>query len=700
MSDLPYLAIPYKDESPRSILIRTAFHNGYSSITQLARRLDAPPSYSLQENLLGNSGLSKRFIDENPKFKDKIKSSFYNQVKGPTSNSPVIINNTQIPFSFLRTNGHFVCPDCLKNDGYIKQIHDINIVDICPIHKRFLRSTCGQCGVPLKWTYPETQSPCECKNSITQTHLADESSGAEFIQKSLENDNVELFAELKYILRALKFYAEDNVVERNKILNEAIKIVTDPTASLRQHLKNKKSQYSCLIIRVIATPFLMPGSNKISEICLGLLNEFPPEYSIKYNNCQCKNASLTLSEAAVCLEVTYDTLRKLSTYITPTLDSKTQKKTYSYKDLCHFFRSFYSKNNINLTVSESLSFTAPGKSIIEKIKQIKDGHLEILKSDQRKGLSGVFVPSFEYKTNLRVDEFSDLLTISEVSTYFNVYKDAVRNILNTGKLKSIVMRGTQPYFDIKQVEEFHNKYIFLKPLAEQIGMPKMKLKNNLERLGINKVASSSITSPLYSRADLGKIGRLKTHTEPNPQISSIRKKLAVKKKPLTINNAIQANNISLHLGIHIRLISKLEKYGLLQKVAYQNSHNSNSRYYSISSFKTATIWLGSAKTIEEFSDECHIHRAHFTKRYISNQFINPLRLNCITILISKKDQQKVIQHRKKYCTCSEADLFHNAPEKHFQNLVKTARIPSVEKSKLNYDFGTILLEWSVIKKYK
>tara|TARA_R110001606_G_scaffold399222_1_gene582283 strand:- start:3589 stop:5700 length:2112 start_codon:yes stop_codon:yes gene_type:complete len=703
MSDLPYLALPYENESPRSMLIRTAFHNGYDSIAKLSTRLGTPPSYSLQENLLGNSELSKRLTEEKPRYKDKIKNAFYHQIKGPTSKSPVVINNTQIPFSFLRTSGHFICFDCLINDGYIKQIHDINIVDVCPIHKRFLRSTCAQCETSLKWTYPETHSPCQCKKPIIQTQIVTDCSGAKFIQESIESSCIVFLDELKYILRALKFDDEDNVVERNNILNEAVRILKDPIASLRQHLRSKKAQHPNIIIRVIAAPFLASGSSNIAQICLDLLNEYPPEYPIASKNYQSEGGSLTLSETAICLDITYSTLKKLKAYITPTVDSKTHIQRYSYKDLSQFFCLFYSNNNLNLTTSESLSFTAPGKSLIEKIKQIQNGDIEVIESDQRKGLSGVIVPSLEYKTNIRSDEFSDLLDIQEVSTYLNTYKDAVRNIAKIGLLKPITMRGSQPYFDIKQVEEFHNKYIFLKPLSQLMGMDSKKLRNNLKHYGVDEVPIKSVVnflSPLYLRDDLIKINRLKSRAFSTNKINSIIKIDDVKKKLLPVNNSIKAKDVSQSLGIHIRFILKLENFGLLKRDAYKNNNDINSRYYSKESLMATKRWLGSAKTVEEFSQECRIHRAHFTKRYISNQFITPLRFNDITILISKKDQQRIIAHRNKYCTCSEADLFHNAPEKHFQNLVRTGRIPFVEKSKLTHDFGTTLLEWSVVKKYK
>ncbi len=707
MSSLPYLALPYENESPRSILIRTAKNNGFLSVSMLANRLSAKPTYSLEENLLGKSELSQKLIHYKTIHTARIESAFYKKKPGPTSNSPVIINQTEIPHKLIRTRGHHICPDCVSEKGYFKNILDLNVIDVCNIHKRYLLSACVECNTELKWIYSEKHSSCECEQPVKQTDTVSETTGAQYIQEALNSQDHDFFRKLPEVLKALRHQDKTSREDRNKILNEAVNILTNPKKYLKANLQKAQSEHPGMPIAVLAAPFSTSEhmDKSISEACRHVIAEYSPDYPSECDYCMCSTKFLTITETSRALNLTSITLKSIANYL-PRTDYRIGTK-YSYKDICSFLRTFAvtDESELPLYETERLTFTSPGKSLKDKIQGISDGELKVLKSDQRKGLSGVIVPAFIANTKFTNEDVKDLLTVSEVAVYLNVYKDAIRSISKTEYLSPVLYKGTQPFFDIADVEEFHNRYMFISPLAKSFGKPSNVMAQGLKIAGIEPISALSINNNytyLYLRSDLEeKLGERLNAIEQKIIIGGRRSKTKLL-KPQTNPHSISAKEVASELNVSIRYLTKIEAYGLLKRIPVEGESGPIKKHYSITSYRHAKNWIESAKSIDKFATESKVNKALFMRRFITNKYVSPLFLTRNVGLLSIDDQNKIRRHLSKYCTCSEADSYHQAPAKHFQNLLKRGKISKVGTHELpeGYSCDITLLKWSDVKKYR
>lgn len=707
MNSLPYLALPYEDESPRSIIIRTARNNGFEAVSMLAGRLRAAPSYSLEQNLLGKSELTQKLIFHKPAYTSTIQGAFFQQRRGPTSNSPLIIGQTEIPYKLVRTRGHHICPDCINEKGYFKNILDINVIDVCTIHKKYLVSECAECNAALKWTYSEKHSSCRCEKPIRPSASVTEVFGAEYIQQALQSQNHDFFRKLPEVLKSLRHHEQTSIEERNQTLNEAVKIITEPKKALKAYLQKAETEHPGVPISILVAPFRTSDKidKTITEACDQVISEYEPGYPSKCDNCICSTKFLSITETSRALNLTSITLKKIANFLPPTSDGN--GSNYNLKDICSFMRIFSvpGKSELHLTETESLTFTAPGKPLKDKIQAISDGTLRVLASDQKKGLAGVIVPAFIAKTQMTSEDIKDLLSVSEVAAYLNVYKDAVRSISKTKFLRPAVTKGTQPFFDIADVEEFHNRYMFISPLAKSFGKPSNVMAQGLKFAGIKPVSVLPINNNftyLYLRSDLEEqLGERLNAIEQKIVIGGRRSKTKTP-KPQTSEHSISAKEVASELNVSIRYLDKIEAYGLLERIPVEGELGPIKKHYSITSFRHAKSWFKSAKFINKFATESKVNKALFVRRFITNKYVSPLFLTKNVGLLSIDDQNKIRRHLSKYCTCSEADSYHQAPAKHFQNLLKTGKISKVGTHELpeGYSSGITLLKWSDVKKYR
>jgi hypothetical protein len=105
--------------------------------------------------------------------------------------SAVHKNGVDIPLSFIRYNSTMgtdaipVCPHCLSDEPYIRQIWHLTPIEACAKHKCQLLYECPECSIPINYIENESISHCVC--------------GFEFAKgcvKPASNDEVELATKL------------------------------------------------------------------------------------------------------------------------------------------------------------------------------------------------------------------------------------------------------------------------------------------------------------------------------------------------------------------------------------------------------------------------------------------------------------------------------------------------------------------------
>lgn len=155
---------PYPMESLASYIIRLAENNYYPNVNWIFQM----------------SGLKKRGIYANvfsPKIDDLSKLcllseteeevlwsmafSSVNQSRFHSLNTVEAFGNI-VPLCALKKNFVKLCPICLDESPYYRQVWNLSIVTVCPFHQCLLINRCPQCQQEIIWSRPSI-AKCKCQ---------------------------------------------------------------------------------------------------------------------------------------------------------------------------------------------------------------------------------------------------------------------------------------------------------------------------------------------------------------------------------------------------------------------------------------------------------------------------------------------------------------------------------------------------------
>lgn len=155
MSTLCYIAIPQPWESPKGLLMRTALHNGYRSVSSLCFALNAPCPHDTLELLTENSSLfSKLTLESQDIFFGAVTYRTHD-----TKDSYWGIDNVNLTRSQFSKRYRY-CPQCLQKE-IATVFQDIKSIRHCPLHMIQLISQCPNCKQTETWTNANL-THCKC----------------------------------------------------------------------------------------------------------------------------------------------------------------------------------------------------------------------------------------------------------------------------------------------------------------------------------------------------------------------------------------------------------------------------------------------------------------------------------------------------------------------------------------------------------
>lgn len=148
MSDLCYVGIPQQWESPKGVMIRTAYHNGYSTVATMCASLNVPHHGDALDLLTEQSPLFNRLTMAAPDLAQPLSENSYT-VKNTHAALWVI---DEISISRSQFAHHFAyCPECLRNE-LITIFQDIRDLPVCPLHQTLIVTHCPDCHEREHWT--------------------------------------------------------------------------------------------------------------------------------------------------------------------------------------------------------------------------------------------------------------------------------------------------------------------------------------------------------------------------------------------------------------------------------------------------------------------------------------------------------------------------------------------------------------------
>lgn len=289
---LCFVANPFFEESPSSVLMRTALHNGYSSILNMSADLQITER-TMGEWILNDGMICATFCKAAPNLQQKLKKCFYFQSQKPLGRSDdVIVQGLRVPWMMLRRPQVF-CPMCLE-EGYTRYIQDIADFKYCPYHSAEYLRNCPACQRPYKWRN-SIDSLCRCgydfrKSPVT---LGDNSSAIQLLQL-FRTLNQEAFNRTIAALKCLKPRNLDTM-RNSDFMAPALQIGFKNEETLNHILTVDLETYKQLHPIAIFHPWLTSENEWIQATSGELYSQLRWEKRLCATDCCCRQLGLTSS---------------------------------------------------------------------------------------------------------------------------------------------------------------------------------------------------------------------------------------------------------------------------------------------------------------------------------------------------------------------------------------------------------------------
>ena len=184
---------PYIDESLESYLLRLCLANYYdsfgilvaammNSFPQLQRLAGSLPTDLNSINVYhANHSSAKRYralmelVELTGADISKIESLivFRSSQSFSKQYQAVIYQGKIIPRLFLRENTLPICPNCLEEAPYIRQLWHFKTYHVCHVHKKRLIKKCPECGVNINYRSAFSTTTCSCGFDLRESVASD-----------------------------------------------------------------------------------------------------------------------------------------------------------------------------------------------------------------------------------------------------------------------------------------------------------------------------------------------------------------------------------------------------------------------------------------------------------------------------------------------------------------------------------------------
>ncbi|MFA6063610.1 MAG: TniQ family protein [Gallionella sp.] len=163
---LPRTPKPYSAESLLGYILRSSEENGYESPKYVMQHLGFT-SKKLVPTLLP----VEKFASALGRKPEELKQLEYStEIKTGGREFRILGHSLgpSIKRYHLRLNTPRFCPDCVKQQGFLDALWDLELVTACPKHKTRLLESCPNCGHEIKWYRPGLLK-CTCGATFTPT---------------------------------------------------------------------------------------------------------------------------------------------------------------------------------------------------------------------------------------------------------------------------------------------------------------------------------------------------------------------------------------------------------------------------------------------------------------------------------------------------------------------------------------------------
>lgn len=515
--DLPVKPIPFSDESAASLLIRSAEANGHQSVHRLFALV-----LEREDKMLNHGDLH-----DNSRFNSLIRLLGFNLTNDlvyprliPSLFSDMVINGITYPQSFFRKDGIAYCPDCIKENKYLKKIWRFIPYTICHIHEKEIISRCLRCKCDTN-AFRRAIDYCKRCDSEFPNSLPVESKKFKFIFENhifKDQGAADFYKNLWFFVeRFIKdLYSSITPLKINEIIYE-LYCDHDRAASLlvSSIYYNVKVRNPREFSEYMGLRFNLPDG-----FCTRLQYELANREDFKQWKIY-EQTEISKRQAAELLKISH---KKLINYI----DQKV----------------------IDWPVISNREAKAP-------LNIINDAEVAIQKSIlMKRGRAAL------------PDNYTDLVAVANKLMITTQY---VRSVLKHGWIKSEeIFHGGERRLAIlkKDVSEFSKNYVLVGTFAKEIEVNPRNLAEKLISIGVSPVAGPSIdglVTSLFRRNDLKNISKEMIMSIKVYKTNSGRKPKGYQKPKNFDDVCITLSEASKLLGVSQQKVAVLVRYGILIK---------------------------------------------------------------------------------------------------------------------------------------
>lgn len=628
-----HLAHARHEESPRSVMMRTAHANGFGSVSAMARAFGAKESRQPFAWQMQHSKLASQLASHEGLNSTQFLASFYRQL-GRTSESPVEVMGLAVPAAIIRTDAYSFCPGCIQSGSH-PSILDLNWLESCPYHACKLVSACPECSRGIRWT--QLSGPhCQCgfdlrTTPIISTH-ADSSHRLLNIFRRKDQPALDRFI---YALKALRYTQHH---EQAQSIVEAAARVADCDAGVFEELIQAYERlYPCLTARPLLAPWIASEDSWVKSQVHHLLRS-KADIADASGTCNCSELQLYQDEMVYALKVSPT---KLRSFLTRDLVQRAKGDEARWK---------YSAKKLCMLLEQSTAPSAEAK------------HASTLS------------PS--------THDCSTYLTIDEVAVRLGVYPDAVRSAYSQGFMHASARKDAhgRRLLQAAAVDHFSATFAFVGQLATDLSLPRTTLSAKLLHLGIAPVSGHGFDEgliPIYRRDDVTDEVQATLQNLAHYKSNSGRKPAGCSSR--SGDESTSSTDTARTLGVGVHDLKHLEQLGHLTR----SKNLKTGRYFTNSSVKNAQALLKSTVSLKYFSAQLGMSSQTFSRRYIQSDFLKYIRIGS-KILVPVEQLHRIQEHRYLFVSLCEADEILGAPIGHTANLIKIKRLSPLFPNEAGY----------------
>jgi excisionase family DNA binding protein len=675
--------IPWSDESSSGVLMRAACQNGWENVGVWLSAIGASNiEMTVSESRLRTFfKFARRYGVDMSKFEQAS-----NNGGRPRRRLRYVNASLSLPLKVFRPECSTICPECLKENCYIRSLWSIRFYTTCHLHERQLLDTCPSCSSRLDWMRPALDK-CSCGYDLGMAWGRKcDSAGAIQILKMMEDENKGAIDNIVSVFSAFSDMAEESPGVQND--EELLQAYLGGEFSLVAFLRSKVAEQIDHVHPRLTLLAFLKEDQYAKEIALEVLISLNA-LKLPRTSDQEISGSLNGMDSALALGVSHSRLLidLRDRYLTMAdQDEDIGKEVrYTRASIDSLLRKLHVPSSEEAIAARNRALTEPLAKVICDLIDNPSFSGGYYLEDGISGLRKIAVAR-----PLNVDLAAGVfMTLEQAANLLSVHYEVVRSLIKRGYFNAVRANdGTRTLcISTAEVIAFNDLYVFAGALAREVGASPTKFSEKLFSFGIAPRGGPHIDGLLVyliRRADIIDLDLTKVKFAPphslwrkkndkNRKMSAAWMESLFSPKSLLLHT-VPIAKIAADLQLNIPQVLRLIKAGLLTQMTTAESVVSVTKC----SYQSCQKLLNdeSLISLEEAAKRLNESTTEFLSRWCSTGAVKLVDLG-IRRSIPIQDIERIEKFKKAYITARDAGrMVFSKGRYHLPNLERQGLIES------------------------